>query len=128
MRRLLNLKEPPKIEPATVKNILLIRLRRIGDIVMTTPALSILRQNFPDAHISYIIEEPFRELIEGHQNIDETIVISQHPGRKEIIRHIRHIRKQKYDVVIDFHGGPRAFLFTLLSGLNKALFILWKIT
>ena len=114
----MNLKDPPKIEPATVKNILLIRLRRIGDIVMTTPALSILRENFPNAHISYITEEPFRELIEGHQDIDETIVISRHPGRKEIIRHIQNIRKQKYDVVIDFHGGPRAFLFTLLSGAD----------
>ena len=115
MRRLLNLKDPPKIEPTSVKNILLIRLRRIGDIVMTTPALSILRENFPHAHISYLIEEPFRELIEGHQDIDETIVISRHPGKKEILRLIRHIRKQKYDVVIDFHGNPRAFLFTLLS-------------
>jgi len=90
----------------------------MGDVVMTTPALSILRENFPDAHISYMIEEPFRELLEGHQEVDETIVIPRHPGRKEIIHHIRHIRKQKYDVVIDFHGGPRAFLFTLLSGAD----------
>ena len=114
----MNRKDLPKIEPSALKNILLIRLRRMGDVVMTTPALSILRENFPDAHISYIIEEPFRELIEGHQDVDETIVIPRHPGRKEIIRHIRHIRKQKYDVVIDFHGGPRAFLFTLLSGAD----------
>ncbi len=114
----MNLKDPPKIESRAAKNFLLIRLRRIGDIVMTTPALSILRQNFPDAHISYIIEEPFYELIKGHPDVDEAIVISQHPGRKEILRHIRNIRKQKYDVVIDFHGGPRAFLFTLLSGAD----------
>jgi len=112
----LNRKERQKIDPEAVKKILLIRLRRIGDVAMTTPALVLLRNHFPTASISYIVEAPSSQLLEQHPALDEIITIPRHPGNKEFFTLIQKLRRQHYDVVFDLHGGPRAFLLTLLSG------------
>ncbi|GAI39211.1 unnamed protein product, partial [marine sediment metagenome] len=104
-----------RIDPSRIKKILLIRLRRIGDVTLTTPAISALRQSFPTASISYIIERPYRELVEGNPNLDKIIVLERKQSLRDFLKLIRLIRKDKYDVVIDFHGGPRASLITLLS-------------
>lgn len=104
-----------RIDPSEIKKILIIRLRRIGDIIMTTPALSALRKGFPKAFISYVVEKPFRELVEDHPELDKVIVLEKKQGIRDFFKLIRSIRKEKYDVVLDFHGGPRASLITLLS-------------
>lgn len=121
MRRLLNREERPRIDPAAVKKILLIRLRRIGDVVMTTPALTLLRRNFPAAFISYIAEQPAAGLLDLHPALDELITIPRQPGTNELFSLIRSLRRQKYDVVFDLHGGPRAFLLSMLSGAGTRI-------
>jgi heptosyltransferase-1 len=112
----LNPREKPKIDPSRIQRILLIRLRRIGDVVMTTPAITALREGFPKTKITYVIDEPYRELMEGHPDLDRVIVLPRHMGFKEFRKHMRQIRRDAYDVVIDFHGGPRASLLTFFSG------------
>jgi heptosyltransferase-1 len=104
-----------RIDPSRIKKILLIRLRRIGDVILTTPAISALREGMPAASISYIVEKPYRELVEGNPNLDKVIVLERKQGLREFFKLIRQIRKEKYDGVLDFHGGPRASLITLLS-------------
>ena len=111
----MNPKGQQRIDPSRIRKILVIRLRRIGDIIMTTPALSALRKNFPDVFISYVVEEPYKELIEGHPDLDEAIVLKQDRSLTDSFALLRKIRKEKYDVVLDFHSGPRSSLITLLS-------------
>ncbi|UCC39545.1 MAG: glycosyltransferase family 9 protein [Candidatus Aminicenantes bacterium] len=82
---------------------------------MTTPSITALRTSFPNAHISYVVEKPYRELMEGNPHLDRVIVLPKDLSAKEFLRSIRKIRKEKYDVVLDFHGGPTASLMTLLS-------------
>ena len=115
MRQPLNQKGQQRIDPSDIKKILIVRLRRIGDIIMTTPSVSALRKGFPDAFISYIVEEPYRELVEGNPDLDKIIVLEKNQSKRDLFNLIRQIRKEKYDVVLDFHGGPRASLITLFS-------------
>jgi len=115
MRQPLSQRGRQRIDPSDIKKILIIRLRRIGDIIMTTPALSALRKGFPNAFISYVVEKPYRELVEGHPELDKVIVLEKKQGARDFFRLIRSIRKEKYDVVLDFHGGPRASLITFFS-------------
>ncbi len=115
MRQPLNQKGQQKIDPSAIKKILLIRLRRIGDIIMTTPAVSALREGFPQAHLTYIVEEPYLELVAGNPSLDEIIILPKDQNKRDFLRLIRQIRKANYDVVLDFHGGPRAFLIILFS-------------
>lgn len=109
-------RDPPKIDKASVKTILLLRLRRIGDIVMTTPSIRALRTTYPHARLTYLVEEPFRELVEGMPDLDEVMVLPRRLSVREFLGRMRFLRRRgTFDVLIDFHGGPRAFWITLFS-------------
>ena len=51
-------------------NILLIRLRMIGDVVFTTPAIRALRRRFPEARLTYLVEHAAAPVVAGNPNID----------------------------------------------------------
>ncbi len=109
-------KDAPGIDPASLRKILLIRLRRIGDVVMTTPAVRALRSALPQAEIVYVVEEPCRRLVEGNPDLDEVIVVEKGQTRRAFLGLVRRLRKRGFDAVLDFHGGPRASLLAFLSG------------
>ena len=94
---------------------LLLRLRRTGDIILTTPAVSALKAAFPASELTYVVEKPYARLVERHPALDKVIVLEQKMGRRAFYRLIREVRREKYDAVLDFHGGPRASLLTLFS-------------
>ena len=56
------------------KNILLVRTDRIGDVVLTVPAMRALRVAFPKAHIAVWARAATRELVEGLPFVDEVLV------------------------------------------------------
>ena len=60
--------------------ILVIRFRQMGDAILTTPLLSTLRKNFPEAEIDYILNERIAPLFEGHPAISEYL-----PHRMEVV-------------------------------------------
>ena len=60
--------------------ILLIRLRLIGDVVFTTPAIGALRRRFPDARITYLVEAAAEPVVRHHPAIDEIIVAERPRG------------------------------------------------
>jgi len=91
---------------------LLLRLRRTGDIVLTTPAVSVLKAAFPAAELTYVVEKPYARLVEGHPALDKLIVLEPKMGVRDFLRLARVIRREKYDAVLDFHGGPRASWLT----------------
>jgi predicted lipopolysaccharide heptosyltransferase III len=99
--------------------ILLIRLRLIGDVVFTTPAIAALRRHFPDARITYLVEAPAAPVVRGNPHLDNVIVAERPRGVARIVydlRLARRLRNARYDVVIDFHGGPRSSWLTFATG------------
>jgi heptosyltransferase-1 len=103
----------PKTDPAKV---LLIRLRRIGDVVMTTPAAALLKSRFPGASVTYLVEEPFRRLVEGLPAVDRVIAVPARQSFGGFLGLVRRIRRERFDALLDFHGGPRASWITAASG------------
>lgn len=104
--------------------ILLIRLREIGDVVFTTPAVRALRDRFPDAHLSYVVEPVAEAVIRANPCIDEVILAPRKSGLSGLGHDLAlgaRLRRGRYDVVIDFHGGPRASLFAWLSRAPKRI-------
>ena len=104
--------------------ILLVRLRQIGDVVFTTPAVRALRARFPDAHLSYVVEPAALPIVEHNPHLDEVIVASRLRGAAGLraeVSLISRLRNGRYDVAIDFHGGPRASILTWLSGAPRRI-------
>ena len=62
-------------------NILLIRLRLIGDVVFTTPLIRALKRAFPEARLAYLVEPDAAPVVRGNPHLDELIVVPKSRGR-----------------------------------------------
>ncbi len=102
-----------------MKNILLIRLSSLGDIVLTSPAIRAVRQHFPQAHISMLVAKQSADLLTENPHLDEVIPFDRKAGNKdtgEMRRIIRLLREQRFDLAIDFQRKFRTSLLAYLSG------------
>ena len=66
--------------PATPERILVIMLRRIGDVILTTPAVRALKKLYPKAEIDFLTEAPNHEVLEGNPHIRQVIVYDRPKG------------------------------------------------
>jgi len=104
--------------------ILLVRLRQIGDVVFTTPAIRALRERFPNAYLSYLVEPAAAPIVANNPHLDEIIVAPRISGVLGLAADLKlgaRLRARRYDLAIDFHGGPRASLLTWLSGAKERI-------
>ena len=100
------------------KKILVIQLRRIGDVLMCTPALRALRTRYKDSHIAFLTEKESFDLLSLNPHLDEVIVLDKKRYKNPLysLTKIYKVRKNSFDLVIDFLGTPRSSYFSLLSG------------
>lgn len=82
-----------------------LRLRSLGDCVLTTPALEVLKRSRPDLSVSVMVEDRFRAVFEGNPYVDAIIPPS-----------IQSLRAEKPDLCLNFHGGTRSAWMTAASG------------
>jgi len=100
---------------ASPKKILVVQLRRLGDVILTTPALSALKKKYPGAKLDFLVEAPGAEAVAGHPAIDEILVYDA-KGPLDALKWAIKIRARGYDWVVDFLANPRTALLTALSG------------
>ena len=108
----------------TVVKILLVRLRLIGDVVFTTPVIRALRRRYPHAHLDYLVEPAAAPIVTGNPHLNEVIVAPKPRGMARLaadVRLARSLRRARYDVVIDLHGGPRSGWLTWASGAPRRI-------
>jgi heptosyltransferase-1 len=94
------------------ENILLIRLKSIGDIVLTLPAVHAVRENFPDAKLHFLVSRELASLVHGFRDIDEIIPLDRSAYRGGNLKRmgmdtwhlLRDLRRKKFSKVIDFQG------------------------
>lgn len=97
-------------------NILIVKLSAIGDVIHTLPALNAIRRRYPQARITWLVEEAAAALVIGHPALDRVIVSRRKQWMKqlagsqwktalrEITAFIQQLRDTRYDVVMDFHA------------------------
>ena len=105
------------------RRIALIKPSALGDIAHSLPVLSALRQRFPTAHISWIVNRSYAPILDGHPDLNEIVPFDRGALRQGLIRggvafgrFLRHLRAQRFDMVIDLQGLLRTGLMTLASG------------
>jgi predicted lipopolysaccharide heptosyltransferase III len=100
--------------------LLLIRLRSLGDSILTLPLVEALHQWRPDLQTDILIEAPFAPVFSGNPALHETLVLKSRGGRLQEgwtrAQAIFQIRKRHYPVALNLHGGTTSLLFSLLSG------------
>ncbi|MBF0169925.1 MAG: glycosyltransferase family 9 protein [Nitrospinae bacterium] len=108
-----------RVDSTAVRKILVIRLRSIGDILLTNPVLEALREGYPHATIDMLVDDLFVDVLYGNPNVDRVFPHTRRvegPKWKSDLAFIRAVRRQKYDMVVDLQGGPRGAWLTFFSG------------
>jgi heptosyltransferase-1 len=104
--------------------ILLVKTSSLGDIVQAYPVLQYCRQYDPKAKIDWVVEEPYKDLVQTHPDIDDTLIVKTKQWRrnwlkKETWKEVREFREQlqknRYDLVLDLQGNTKSGLITGLA-------------
>jgi predicted lipopolysaccharide heptosyltransferase III len=99
----------------SVRKVLLIRLRSIGDTVLATPSLHALRRFLPGAEIDILLEDWVAPVLTNHDCINRIVTLERGSVASRA-RVAREIRSARYDVVYNLHGGTTATLLTRATG------------
>lgn len=90
--------------------VLIARLRSLGDMVLETPAIAALHQWRPDLKISVLVEPWCAPVLEGNPDVSRLIL------RRDSVATARELRRAKFPIVYNQHGGPTSALLTFSSG------------
>jgi len=106
------------------ENILLIRLRSIGDVLFTLPAVHAVRENFPDAKLHFLVSQEHAPLVRGFAEIDAVIPVDRKIYRSgkmstacaSTLRLLRALRQPGFSRTIDFQGYGETALLSWWTG------------
>ncbi|MDP1664679.1 MAG: putative lipopolysaccharide heptosyltransferase III [Methylobacter sp.] len=107
------MKSYPSLQPKPTK-ILVIAMRYLGDVLLTTPLLHSLRQAYPDAQLDVLVFRNTASMLEGNPDISHIITTPNRPRRHDYWQLLRQLFR-RYDLAIATQAGDRPFLYTLLA-------------
>jgi heptosyltransferase-3 len=107
-----NSNDPSTLLPALPQGaeILIIRLRSLGDLVLETPVIAALHSWRPDLRMNVLVEPRFAPVFEGNPAIAE-LIVSRGLGETAL-----DLLRRKFPIVFNQHGGPRSAMLTGASG------------
>ncbi len=112
------------------QNILVIHFGQIGDVILSLPALQIVREKFPEAKITALIGKSGADIVEISGFVDEKIIVDRVQLRdsakiwsiKQVFKLLRNVRTQKFDFIIDLHSLYETNLLGFFSGAKHRLY------
>jgi heptosyltransferase III len=106
-----------------VKKILVVRMRHLGDVLLTTPVFTQLKQAIPDAEIDALINLEALPMLEGHPAISQFFLYDRRGRSRSFFKRaaaelklLYQLRKQKYDLVLNLTEGDRGAIVAFVSG------------
>lgn len=107
-------------EGATIRNILVMRPRYVGDVLLTVPVLRRLRNEFPSAHICFMADPAVRDLIGQCPYIDSVIVFDRKGGQQGLRGRwgfVAALKKHKFDLAVVLLRSLSSALYAFLAGI-----------
>lgn len=103
--------------------ILIIRLSSIGDCVLSSPVLEALRDRYPDAHISWVVQEKSVPVVQGLPGLDEVILWKRWRGSYwlSLLSYLWRVRRGHFDIALDLQGLDKAALAMFASGAKRRI-------
>lgn len=113
----------------TVKNILIVKLRTLGDVLTTFPLLRALKELYPESCLTMITDEVYLELITTNPRVDQ---VWMHPARQLCtagwfqamhyhLQTLKKIRQHKFDLYLDLYGSMRTAQWGFWGGIPQRL-------
>ena len=99
-------------------NILLLQLKRIGDLILTLPAIATLRENFPTAKMTLAISSECADLLPAIPNVNRILLVRR--NLRDLALFLR-LAREGFDYCIDFTRNDRSALLAFLSGARKRI-------
>jgi heptosyltransferase-1 len=118
-------------KPGASPRILIIRLSAIGDVVMASALIPVLRRAHPQAYLAWLVEPPAQDLLKHNRALDEVIVWPRHRWRqlarsgrlpalyRQVRDFIRQLRRRRFDIVLDLQGLLKSALWAYLTGAGE---------
>jgi len=110
------------------EKILLIRLSSLGDVVHTLPAITAIKKARPDCFLGFVVEDRFKDLLEGHPLIDKLHIAPRKVLKESKIRFVTlfiktilEIFREKYDVAIDLHNMLKSRIYHRASNARRRI-------
>jgi len=100
---------------------LIIQLRQIGDVLISTTLCETLKQNYPDAQVDYAVYDYTAPIAENNPFIDNLIVVPSGFAIYKMLKTISFMRRQHYDYAIDILNTPKSVYLATLSGAKKMI-------
>src|SRR5260370_26238195 len=86
--------------------ILVITLRRLGDVLLTTPLIRTIRRGFPQATLDMLVFRDTEDILRGNPDIDNVVSMPARPSAEETLFLVRSLWR-RYDLAVSTHaGGP----------------------
>ncbi len=105
-----------------VRRILIIKLKHIGDVLLSVPTVAAVRAAFPAAEIHYLLNADCAPMVEGHPALAAVIPFQRRRGRLYEINLLWRLRRWRFDMVIDLSGGgDRGAIAAFFSGARHRL-------
>ena len=100
--------------PENLRRLLIVRLTSLGDIIHALPVAAVLRGALPSAHISWLVDERWRPLVDAVEGIDAVISVPR-AGWRGLREGIARLRREQFDCVLDVQGLYKSAILAWLS-------------
>ena len=84
-----------------IRRVLLIRLDRVGDVVLSTPAIEVLKKRFPRAELTVLVRPQTAPLLEHNPHVDRCVVLDPGASPSERVRILKGLRRRRFDLAVD---------------------------
>jgi len=107
-----------------MKTILVVKTSSLGDVVHQMPAMTDARRRYPDARITWVVEEAFAPLVRLHPGVDEVIEVATRRWRSQLLEltawkeareSLCNLRARNYDLIVDTQGTIRSAVISRLA-------------
>lgn len=103
------------------KNILIVRTDRIGDLILTLPLAGLIKKQYPNSKVSFLVREYTKNLVSHHPHIDEVLVLKELDGNVRLFDNIKLIKQKKFDSCIVVYPRFRISLIVFFSGIKNRI-------
>lgn len=104
-----------------VKNILIVRTDRIGDVVLSLPLAGIIKKYYPKSKISFLVRNYTKDIVLSHSYIDEVLILNKSEDKIDFIENIKKISAKKFDTCIIVNPTFSVALILYFSGIKNRI-------